>query len=569
MICLCFEGLVASVALLSVTPLADFLLDSSLQDPSRITSRVLLWLEPLQIMPSFSVFAGIFVLANFLKGLLDCLLHYSILKIKYDLIQGLSVQSLKLFLQARWSFFCGSEQGKLLNTFNRELSVIGDALAGLTTQFSRIVQLGIYLAVPIWLDPFLTLSIVGLVMIISLPFFLLHRISYKLGQANTETANILMSILNESLSAAHLILGFATQNKTTKSYNDAYTRHASAAIRSQTMNWMIHDMFLPLGIGAAMLGIGFSLGKGNNLAEMAAVLWSLLRAIPLMAELLKTNIMITNFLPSYDQLIKLRAKAKAVKEIQGAKEFKQLTQGVTLQKVTFSYQAVNQTINDVSMEINKNQMTALVGASGAGKSTISDLLLGLQIPDCGEILLDGIPLSNWRQNSFREKFGFVPQDPQLFNSSVRENLLWSFEKATDEEIWEVCRIANAEEFLRKLPDGLDTQVGDRGVRLSGGQRQRIALARALLRKPELLILDEATSALDSESEKLIQLSIEKLASKVTMLVIAHRLSTVIKAEKIYVMDQGKVIESGNFEELKASPESLFVRMLNIQQLYNE
>ena len=205
-----------------------------------------------------------------LKGILDCLLHYSILKIKYDLIKGLSVQSLKLFLQARLSFFSGSEQGKLLNTFNRELMVIGDALAGLTTQFARMVQLVIYLAVPIWLDPILTLSIVGIVMIISLPFLLLHRISYKMGEANTETANILMSVLNESLSAAHLILGFARQNKTTKNYNDSYSRHASAAIRSQTMNWMIHDMFLPLGIGAAMLGIGFSLGKGSNLAEMAA-----------------------------------------------------------------------------------------------------------------------------------------------------------------------------------------------------------------------------------------------------------------------------------------------------------
>lgn len=156
-------------------------------------------------------------------------------------------------------------------------------------------------------------------------------------------------------------------------------------------------------------------------------------------------------------------------------------------------------------------MTALVGESGSGKSTVTDLVLGMQIPERGQVLIDGVSLGDWKQNSFRERVGYVPQDPLLFNTSIRNNLLWSFEQANEDDLWGALRLANAEGFVKELPQGIDTLVGDRGVRLSGGQRQRIALARALLRKPELLILDEATSSLDSESELLIQQSIEQVA----------------------------------------------------------
>jgi len=202
---------------------------------------------------------------------------------------------------------------------------------------------------------------------------------------------------------------------------------------------------------------------------------------------------------------------------------------------------------------------------GAGKSTITDLVLGLQIPEGGSVLIDGVPLGEWKQNSFRERVGYVPQDPQLFHMSIRDNLLWSDEQAAESALWEALRAANAEAFVRELPEGIDTVVGDRGVRLSGGQRQRIALARAVLRMPELLILDEATSALDTESERLIQQSIEQLAHKTTILVIAHRLSTVAKADMVYVMKQGRVVEQGSFSELSTKSGGMLQGMIAVQQ----
>lgn len=563
---LCLEGFIAVLAVLAIAPLADYLLDPMLQKPSQVTAMLTEWLVPLGFAPGFDIFAVFFVFTNLFKGCLDIGIRFAILRIKYRVLRGLIGDTLRLFLQARWKFFCSTEQGKMLNTFNRELTMVGDTLGHLTTQFAQLLQLVIYIAAPLWLNIFMTLTALGLAMGLALPFLLLHRLSYRLGRRNTETANVAMGVLSEALGSARLILGYARQSQTLTRYLDAFDRHIGAALRSQTLGITIPALFVPIGIGASAAAMGLSLHDGIPLAEFAVVLWSLLRAMPVLASLLQTNVSISNFLPSYEQLVTLRAQAEAAHEVQGSKEFRTLEHGMALQNIDFSYPGRSRSLQQVSLEVPKSRMTALVGESGSGKSTIADLLLGLQVPDCGEVLLDGIPLHKWRQNSFRERVGYVPQEPQLFHCSIRDNLLWSFKYATEKELLDACCLANAEEFVRKLPQGLDTVVGDRGIRLSGGQRQRIALARALIRKPELLILDEATSALDSESERLIQVSIETLSTQTTVLVIAHRLSTVAQADMIYVMLAGHIAESGSYSELCSRPDSLFARMVQMQQV---
>jgi len=206
-------------------------------------------------------------------------------------------------------------------------------------------------------------------------------------------------------------------------------------------------------------------------------------------------------------------------------------------------------LNDINITIKKGKMTAIVGESGSGKSTLIDLLIGFYEPDKGVILADKKSLQEFDIYSFRQHIGYVPQDTVLFNDTVKNNLLWSNEKAKEMEIVEACKLANADEFIMNLSDGYDTVVGERGVKLSGGERQRIALARALLRIPELLILDEATSALDSRSELLIKSAIENIAHKTTLVVIAHRLSTIINADSIYVLQKGCMVEQGKYQEL--------------------
>ena len=211
-------------------------------------------------------------------------------------------------------------------------------------------------------------------------------------------------------------------------------------------------------------------------------------------------------------------------------------------------------------------MTALIGKSGSGKTTIADLILGFYQKIDGEIFLENTLLKEYNLDSFREKVGLVPQDPQLLNATIRENLLWSNPKASEKDIWEACKLSNSEEFIFKFPNKLDTVVGDRGIRLSGGQRQRISLARAIIRKPDLLILDEATSSLDTESEKLIQESIESLSKDTTILVIAHRMSTIQKADYVYVLNDGKIVEEGSYKELSKKDNGKLAKMISDQEI---
>ena len=550
---LVIEGAAAAVSILAIVPMADFLLDPSLARPSRVTQVVSSAFATFGRSLTFWTLGALFVAFNLLKGALEVAIRYAILRIKYAVVRGLFGDALRTFFKARWEFFSGADHGQLLNTLNKELNTIGDTLGHLATLLAQIVQLCIYLAVPLWLNATMTLTALGLALLLGLPFMLLHRVSYRLGKRNTETANVVMGVLSEVLQAARLILGFGRQDQARERYLSAFDQHVQVTLRLQTLGTAVPKFFQPLAMLAAVAAMGFALQQQASISELAAVMWSLLASLPILAALLQGNISISNFLPSYEQLVSLRKKAAEFEEVEGPRVFSRLGHGIEFKDVNFTYPGRVQTLTRLNLSIRKGQMTALVGESGSGKSTVTDFVLGLQVPRQGQVLIDGVPLGDWKQNSFRERVGYVPQDPLLFHASIRDNLLWSFEEANESDLWAALHLANGENFVKELPHGIDTVVGDRGVRLSGGQRQRIALARALLRKPELLILDEATSALDSESERLIQQSIEQVAHDTTILVVAHRLSTITKANQVCVMRQGRVVEEGSFSVLRVKP----------------
>ncbi len=208
-------------------------------------------------------------------------------------------------------------------------------------------------------------------------------------------------------------------------------------------------------------------------------------------------------------------------------------------------------LDAVSLEIAENRTTALVGPSGAGKSTLADLCLGLLEPGSGGVSVGGVPLAGPARTAWRGRCAVVPQEVFLFHDTVRANLLWASPAATEGDLWRALTDAAADTLVRGLPQGLDTVVGDRGLRLSGGERQRLALARALLRRPAFLVLDEATSHLDHEHEAMIQTTLNRLQGRMTVLVIAHRLSTVRHADHIAVLKAGRVVEGGTWDQLCA------------------
>jgi ABC-type multidrug transport system fused ATPase/permease subunit len=224
-------------------------------------------------------------------------------------------------------------------------------------------------------------------------------------------------------------------------------------------------------------------------------------------------------------------------------------------------------LNNINATIPKGKMIAFVGESGAGKSTLIDTLIGFNKLKSGHIKIDGISLQDFDVNTYRKKIGYVSQESILFNMSIMDNLIWAKDDANEEDIKNACKLANANEFIENFYEGYQTVVGDRGVRLSGGQLQRIALARAMIRKPDLLILDEATSALDTKSERIIQKAIEKIANETTIVVVAHRLSTIANADYVYVLENGGVKEKGSYEDL-IMQKGLFYDMVKSQKFSN-
>ncbi len=248
-----------------------------------------------------------------------------------------------------------------------------------------------------------------------------------------------------------------------------------------------------------------------------------------------------------------------------AKEFKGFNDKIEFRNVRFSYDESREIIRGVSFEVRKGETVALVGPSGGGKSTLSELMERFYDADAGEILIDGVSIHDYKQDSLRSAMSLVSQETVLFNDTIKSNIMLGRRDATDEEVVEACKVANAHNFIMESPEGYDTNIGDRGTKLSGGQRQRLSIARAVLKNPDILILDEATSALDTESEKLVQDALNKLLKGRTSVVIAHRLSTIQNADKIIVVDEGQIVEQGRHEELIAKG-GVYARLIELQSL---
>jgi ATP-binding cassette subfamily C protein len=321
---------------------------------------------------------------------------------------------------------------------------------------------------------------------------------------------------------------------------------------------------LQLALTALLLAVTVDLGirvLHVPIGSMLVIAYAFTRVIGQLTASQSNIQQVAQGLAAFDEAMALIESCEAAQELaptpRATRKPVAIGQGIALEDVHFTYpqRAAGrvEALAGVSFELPVGGTVALAGPSGAGKTTVADLVAGLLRPSAGIVTVGGEPLSRDRVHGWRDAIALVPQDPFLFHETIAENLRWACPDASEREIWEALAMSAAAEFVELLPSGLDTLVGDRGMQLSGGERQRLALARALLRRPQLLILDEATSSLDNENERAIRAALASLRGKMTMLVIAHRLSTAAEADEIVVLEHGCVVETGSWSQLTHDP----------------
>jgi subfamily B ATP-binding cassette protein MsbA len=378
-----------------------------------------------------------------------------------------------------------------------------------------------------------------------------------------------MQILSETLSSIRIVKAFVNEKEEIRKFSVETTNYLNLHLKRARLDLIAAPITESFGviIGVILLWYGGTeviLQKGlipEDFIRFILILFSILGPIKQMGNV---NIKIQAGAASAERIFTLLDTKPQVVEIKNPTNLGEFKDSLEYKNVCFEYQkGEEQVLDSVSFKINKGEVAALVGPSGSGKSTIADLIPRFYDVSSGEIIIDGNDLKNLSLSSLRGNMGIVTQEVILFNDTIKNNISYAQPEKSMDQIKDAAKAANALEFIENTPDGFETVVGERGVKLSGGQKQRIAIARALLKNPSILILDEATSALDTESEKKVQTAIESLMKDRTALVIAHRLSTVQKADKIIVIDKGKVVEIGSHETL-FEKNGIYKRLYDLQ-----
>ena len=463
---------------------------------------------------------------------------------------------MKKYMCSEYPFILSNKHGVLLNNLIREPGRAAKALQLTIELFSRtILILFLYglLLFTSW-QVTLVLTTVAFVLLV-LTWKTINVYSLGVGRKRLEYSQKLMTQGAEKISGSREVKLFSLEKMVYEHFDRDVNILNRLLIKYRIIRFLPRTVIETLavtGIVMALLYIAYV--SKLELMGMIPVIGLFVvisqRLIPIISQIMEERMHILTYIPSLKLVHDLYSVSIRQENLDQGTVIDVLKEDIFLKNVTFSYDTKKPLFKDLSITIAKGKMTAIVGASGSGKSTVVDLLTGFFKAKEGEILINGDLLQKINLRSWREKIGFVSQDTFLFHATVKENILMGKPDALDKDIFEAARKAHADEFIQEMPDGYGTVIGDRGVRLSGGQRQRLAIARAIIRDPELLIFDEATSSLDTESERLIQDSIENLAEQKTIIIISHRLSTVKRADKIYVLDNGAIVESGTFEELE-------------------
>lgn len=564
-------SLLDGVGLLLLIPVINYSGIVSLEPGNSLVTKIFGFLQQIPTIWGLSFILLLFLIVNIGQNLLQRYVTIKNVKIQHGFARYLRLEIYRDLLYANWDFYIKRRKSDLINTITAEIARVS-AGTNMVTQFITaiiftVIQIGIALLLSPQITMFVLLS--GFI----LAFFsrgfikrssLLGRKTSEIGQSFlggiTDNFNGIKDIKSNTLEQSRM----NWFKSITQRMYDEQMEYITLKTASQFYYKMASAVLISIFI---FLSVNLFHSQSAQLMLIIIIftrLWPRVTGIQANLEQIATTI------PALKAVLNLKNESLVAKELNDL-DFQKIKpmdikKGIECSNVYFRYNQNNNiyALNGINVIIPTNSMTAVVGKSGAGKSTLIDILMGLLYPEQGQVLVDGTLLTSENLLSLRQSISYVPQDPFLFNGTIRDNLLMIDPSASENQMWEALEFSAAKEFVVKLPNGLDTFIGDRGIRLSGGERQRLVLARAILRKPSILILDEATSALDSESESKIQEALERLKGFVTIIVIAHRLSTIRNSDQVIVLEHGEIIQTGEYGQLAKEQRGMFRNLLEKQ-----
>ena len=560
-------GLVEGVGLLFLVPLLGLVgVDLGSGAADAVAARVAGALSsaglPLTLPVVLAVFVAITV-AQALAAMAQTLVN---LRLEARISARLRSALYEALLHADWLLLARQRGSDLAHTLTTEV----DRTAALTHQslstLATSAQIAVALAIAARIAPAATLVVSGAGLLLLLVMRSRAARSEQLGREYASASAAAYGLLTDGLAALRTIKSVGAESRSLEMVGDSHGRLVDLWYRG-VANYVQGKALLDAGAAVVLALLVYGAVSWLQLpaAALLLLLFIFARTVPRASALNHSVHLFVHALPAFDRVTRLLEACRAAHEPAGADLQPPLVHAVTLEGVSFAYEPGRPALDGVWLDIPARRITALVGASGSGKTTIADLVLGLLRPDAGAVRVDGRLLTRETARAWRARVAYVSQDPFLFHDTIRANLLWARPDARPDDLADALARAGASAFVARLPDGLDTIVGDRGSRLSGGERQRLAVARALLRRPDVLVLDEPTSALDAASERHLLDVVGQLASATAVLLITHRLSSVRSADRIHVVDAGRVVESGSWAELMDEP-TQFARLSRLQDV---
>ncbi len=503
------------------------------------------------------------------KNVFLYLKNISMTMVQFHLITEMRNRLYRHFNSLSLSYFNQKKSGELTSIVINDVANLRRALG---TSFHQVI------VEPINLLAFATLLFIiswklALMSIVIVPIagFTILTIGRSIRRKSKRTAAMIAGITNiitETLSSIRVVKAFAMEDYEVNRFFKETHQYFRLILRRAKLRLLASPITETLGVMMGVLllwvgGIEVLSGKGLTPEDFLRFILLIFAMMDPLRKLSNVNVELQVGAASAERIFSILDTPVSIIDKADAKKIDSFENKIHIDGVSFNYENNDTVLDEISFTIEKGSVVALVGPSGAGKSTLADLIPRFYDVSTGSIVIDGQDIRNVTLHSLRSLMGVVTQETILFNDTVRANIAYGQENIDDEQVTAAAKAANAMEFINELPEGLDTIIGEKGVKLSGGQRQRLAIARAIMKNPPILILDEATSALDTESERLVQEALETLMAERTVLVIAHRLSTVTNADKIIVMDKGKIEEMGTHDEL-IQKDGMYSHLYNIQ-----